>query len=56
MPEWINRNFRFEKEKLTCVMEISIRLDGVRTMSIPPMMAAVQDGDVSTSVLELLSH
>jgi hypothetical protein len=56
MAGWINRNFHFEKEELTCVMEILIRLDGVRTMSIPPMMAAVQAGDVFTSVLELLSH
>jgi hypothetical protein len=56
MAGWINRNFHFEKEELTCVMEILIRLDGVRTMSIPPMLAAVTDVDVWTSALELVLY
>ena len=52
MPEWINRNFHFEREALICVMEILIRLDGGRTMSVPPMVVAVTDVDVWTSALE----
>ena len=56
MAGWINRNFHFEEEELKCVMEISIRPDGGRTMSVPPMMVVVRAGDVFTSVLELLSH
>jgi hypothetical protein len=37
-------------------MEILIRLDGVRTMSMLPMMVAVTDVDVWTSALELVLY
>ena len=53
MAGWINRNFHFEKEELTCVMEILIRLDGDRTMRMLPTMMEAQVGDVFIFALGL---